>query len=427
MPRNEAVPRQAGKRPVKPLSAQEKVDAIQRVQEGESKASVARDIGVPESTLRGWCKAQHKLLNQAKNQSNSFEGSIVPIESGSELASNDSRGSGSLSRSPPNCIGVSNLAREDGEEILKRPKVETCTTVNNSMPNLMVNTSSQAHGLSYNGDFNNAMQYQRIINNMINSSPDAARIIQQNSLYAHALLLNANGLQYSRNNGAISSSMNMTNNPSVTNSTIIANKVVLNGENKRKLSSTTTRQALNSNRRHTSSIVEGASSERSATPLTSGIINGGTIESSTNRPRQETRSFDEIMQQFQAQQLQQQQTAVTDFFSQTYQKLCSTILANSKKEENNEVAERKKRLEEALEQNKNKTDEDESRPGRIPQGIDEALNHARDLEKWLKEFGSPYITLANLKTIQTIINKLKVWMEGGNRSEEQPSNNNTAS
>lgn len=35
--------------------------AIQRIHDGESKASVARDIGVPESTLRGWCKNEDKL------------------------------------------------------------------------------------------------------------------------------------------------------------------------------------------------------------------------------------------------------------------------------------------------------------------------------------------------------------------------------
>lgn len=49
------------RRSVRSLSVQEKVQAIDRVHEGESKASVARDIGVPESTLRGWCKGEEKL------------------------------------------------------------------------------------------------------------------------------------------------------------------------------------------------------------------------------------------------------------------------------------------------------------------------------------------------------------------------------
>lgn len=50
-----------GKRPLRHLTASDKIDAIQRIHDGESKASVARDIGVPESTLRGWCKNEEKL------------------------------------------------------------------------------------------------------------------------------------------------------------------------------------------------------------------------------------------------------------------------------------------------------------------------------------------------------------------------------
>lgn len=50
-----------GKRPLRSLTPSDKVQAIQRIHDGESKASVARDIGVPESTLRGWCKNEDKL------------------------------------------------------------------------------------------------------------------------------------------------------------------------------------------------------------------------------------------------------------------------------------------------------------------------------------------------------------------------------
>ena len=66
MPRNES--RQASKRPWRvALTPKEKIDAINRVHNGESKAAVARDIGVPESTFRGWCKAKDKILSQANN------------------------------------------------------------------------------------------------------------------------------------------------------------------------------------------------------------------------------------------------------------------------------------------------------------------------------------------------------------------------
>lgn len=54
-----------GKRPLRHLTASDKIDAIQRIHDGESKASVARDIGVPESTLRGWCKNEEKLRSMS--------------------------------------------------------------------------------------------------------------------------------------------------------------------------------------------------------------------------------------------------------------------------------------------------------------------------------------------------------------------------
>ncbi|XP_034231723.1 protein distal antenna [Thrips palmi] len=66
----------SSKRPVRQslLSVREKIDAIDRVHEGESKAAVARDIGVPESTLRGWCKTEDKLRSLAR----ACEGSDTP-------------------------------------------------------------------------------------------------------------------------------------------------------------------------------------------------------------------------------------------------------------------------------------------------------------------------------------------------------------
>lgn len=57
----------AGKRPTRSLNPLDKLRAITRVSAGgESKASVARDIGVPESTLRGWCKNHEKISNQVR-------------------------------------------------------------------------------------------------------------------------------------------------------------------------------------------------------------------------------------------------------------------------------------------------------------------------------------------------------------------------
>jgi len=48
-------------------SPETKIHAVNRVHNGESKAAVARSINVPESTLRGWCKCEKKLLLQLNN------------------------------------------------------------------------------------------------------------------------------------------------------------------------------------------------------------------------------------------------------------------------------------------------------------------------------------------------------------------------
>lgn len=69
-----------GKRPLRSLSAHEKMDAIRRVHDGESKASVARDIGVPESTLRGWCKNEDKILYLSRQSTPETDDSGEPKE-----------------------------------------------------------------------------------------------------------------------------------------------------------------------------------------------------------------------------------------------------------------------------------------------------------------------------------------------------------
>lgn len=66
------------KRAMRQLSVQEKISAVQRVHDGESKASVARLIGVPESTLRGWCKNEMKLRTMTACGSHSQSPSPSP-------------------------------------------------------------------------------------------------------------------------------------------------------------------------------------------------------------------------------------------------------------------------------------------------------------------------------------------------------------
>ncbi|KAF5292278.1 hypothetical protein FQA39_LY03312 [Lamprigera yunnana] len=70
----------AGKRPLRSLTAHEKLEAIRRVHDGESKASVARDIGVPESTLRGWCKNEDKISYLSRQSSPETDESAMGAE-----------------------------------------------------------------------------------------------------------------------------------------------------------------------------------------------------------------------------------------------------------------------------------------------------------------------------------------------------------
>ncbi|XP_011210652.1 protein distal antenna-related [Bactrocera dorsalis] len=68
-----------GKRPLRNLTPNDKIRAIQRIHQGETKASVSRDIGVPESTLRGWCKNEHKLRFMCSQMNEKNEIELIPI------------------------------------------------------------------------------------------------------------------------------------------------------------------------------------------------------------------------------------------------------------------------------------------------------------------------------------------------------------
>lgn len=76
-----------GKRPLRHLTASDKIVAIQRIHDGESKASVARDIGVPESTLRGWCKNEEKLRYMSRQSSGAGSSDSIKMEKLSDDAS----------------------------------------------------------------------------------------------------------------------------------------------------------------------------------------------------------------------------------------------------------------------------------------------------------------------------------------------------
>ncbi|XP_071558904.1 uncharacterized protein Dan [Temnothorax nylanderi] len=134
MPRNESS-RSAGKRPMRAMTPQEKMDAIGRVHAGESKAAVARDIGVPESTLRGWCKAEDKIRAQLNNVRTTGTYDHI-LTSSSENSDNSRAGSSSRSTPTQNTMGMSTcgVAERVNEELEaagpapKRPKMDNNLT-----------------------------------------------------------------------------------------------------------------------------------------------------------------------------------------------------------------------------------------------------------------------------------------------------------
>ncbi|KAG5309285.1 DAN protein, partial [Acromyrmex insinuator] len=151
MPRTES--RQAGKRPLRALTPQEKIDAINRVHNGESKAAVARDIGVPESTLRGWCKAEEKILSQANNLKTSvatLPGTSLGFEhvltSSSDNSNNSAVGGGSSSRSTPTTQAMLGLPSTSGviertDEFEAGPAHKRMKHENNSAGTTMANNN----------------------------------------------------------------------------------------------------------------------------------------------------------------------------------------------------------------------------------------------------------------------------------------------
>lgn len=133
--RNEIPQRTPGRRSSRSLSDQEKLGAISKVRDGETKASVARDIGVPESTLRGWCKAEHNIINKVNTMKN-FDGSFDKFSP--SKSNNGIQESSSRSPSANYLIPGSSRAKESsGEEAApstKRIKMKSDMPATSSTP-----------------------------------------------------------------------------------------------------------------------------------------------------------------------------------------------------------------------------------------------------------------------------------------------------
>ncbi|XP_066590691.1 protein distal antenna-like [Prorops nasuta] len=162
-----------GKRPLRALSASEKMDAIQRVHEGQSKAAVARDIGVPESTLRGWCKSEHKIRGMARNSSTPDSEAHSPASSSgaNNLVTNVASGS-------------ANLSSEDEGPCSKKVKLDTSIGASSSP---YVTADSDA-------DLKDKLKidYVGLMNSMASMRPEnSSLLLQQLGLLSGATAANA--------------------------------------------------------------------------------------------------------------------------------------------------------------------------------------------------------------------------------------------
>ncbi|KAH8401866.1 hypothetical protein KR009_008340 [Drosophila setifemur] len=96
------VPR--GKRPRVQVSMDDKERAIARIRSGETKAGISRELGVPESTVRGWVKrAEQRFAREAAGQqssANSYSSILAMAMAKPQLTITNSKPN-SISSSPP--------------------------------------------------------------------------------------------------------------------------------------------------------------------------------------------------------------------------------------------------------------------------------------------------------------------------------------
>lgn len=147
-----------GKRPLRHLTASDKIDAIQRIHDGESKASVARDIGVPESTLRGWCKNEDKLRSMSR-QSQPMDGKLGSmVDKLTEKMTGDAlaaaAASGLLGRGPPEKrqkMDTSLPLNFGSNGVNGKLKYEDFASGRNSLGGLDFSDKNLAASLNFNG------------------------------------------------------------------------------------------------------------------------------------------------------------------------------------------------------------------------------------------------------------------------------------
>ncbi|KAI4477900.1 hypothetical protein M0804_012380 [Polistes exclamans] len=148
------------------LSTKEKVEAIDRIYLGESKAAVARDIGIPESTLRGWYKSEDKLRAMIENSPDSGPNSDQSNSSGSQSTSINGNMSGIAS-------GSSSSIMDDEGPPGKRPRLDQTVRTTTATTATTMSSGNCSYANELPADIKNVQQTHHQLNHPTQIDPKA--------------------------------------------------------------------------------------------------------------------------------------------------------------------------------------------------------------------------------------------------------------
>ncbi|TGZ56515.1 uncharacterized protein Dan [Temnothorax longispinosus] len=416
MPRNESS-RSAGKRPMRAMTPQEKMDAIGRVHGGESKAAVARDIGVPESTLRGWCKAEDKIRAQLNNVRTTGTYDHI-LTSSSENSDNSRAGSSSRSTPTQNTMGMSTcgVAERVNEEpeagpAPKRPKMENnLTSVAAAAAinmNTMNNMSTSARTPLIN-DLNPLLTNPAFLYNMLTLG-DEKTLAALNSFMTRgtssshsAYLAPAVNLLESlhRNNGAMGSTMAMSmGNMLPTSNALINGKRRYNTHGIAPTAEipprvTARRQNNQSpNAEKPSGSISQPTNNR-ASPMPSTSASNGSV-ANNSKSSKDCKKLDDILRQLRQPGAGQSECSIAE------------ILANN-----------------AMNNNNNNVDhvDNETSENSLPPEFAVVLEYGTKFADWLQKYGSAICTFRQVIQIRDILKNMSTWAESKEIESKEQSN-----
>lgn len=438
-----------GKRPLRALSASEKMDAIQRVHEGESKASVARDIGVPESTLRGWCKSEHKIRGMARNSSTPDSEAHSPASSsGANMTAGNLAG------------GSANLSSEDEGPCLKKAKMDQQTSISSAGTSFVGDVLVDVDGKQDNKP---KIDYVGLMTSMAGMRPEnSSLLLQQLGLLSGAtgtlaknLLSMSPALSHGSTVGLVENGLQYTKNSA---NACLSNMSSMNGGSKRHSISAIAPAQMDSMVAKScstrKSLPPAAEAPSTPVPASPRKTNENSIQRSAGKPKKDgnvssgNKKVDEALWLWltQQQQLLGQQSASFNpsinqqdgsWFWQWY-KQCSfplitptplapspvakkspskarAMLDNVLCNNNNENVKRSLNMDEESAT----AAEDVETSGEVPASTEEAIEHGEKFFKWLDKCSDPAVTRLQIIQFKYLLDNLKACRKKSSSSSKQ--------